>query len=111
VKVGRNLQSIIIAAALFAGLGIFSAALLLPSWKAMLKIKQELAGKQQQVETVSKTIVEGMEKFKKEKEALVKEYETLIDKLPMKNSFPELLNKISQQTQELSVEVIAINRL
>ena len=111
MKIGRNLQSIIITAILFAGLLGFALFVVYPSAKKMIDLKKELETKRQEVENVSKTIVSGMKQFKKEFEALEKEYESLNERLPLKNSFSELLNKISKQTESLPVDVIAINRL
>ncbi|MBN1521767.1 MAG: type 4a pilus biogenesis protein PilO [Candidatus Aureabacteria bacterium] len=111
MKVGRNLQSIIIASVLFVGVVVFGSVVIYPSFTQMIRKKQELDKKQEEVDNVSKTIVKGMTQFKKEFEDLEKEYENLTEKLPLKNSFPELLNQISRQTEALPVEVIAINRL
>ena len=111
MKFGRNLQSIIIAIALFTALIVFSLAMVYPSVKKMLDKKQALYKKQTELENVRNTMVKGSQQFKKEFNALEKEYESLQERLPVKSSFPELLNQISLHTEKLSKEVVAINKL
>ena len=111
MKVGRNLQSIIIATVLFIGLLGLGLGVIYPSAKKMITIKKEVETKRKEVEKVSKTIVRGMKQFKKEFKVLENEYGSLNKRLPLINSFSELLNRISKQTENLPVQVIAINRL
>ena len=111
MKIGRNLQSIVISTVLFTGLLVFLFVLVLPSREKMLADKKELDAKSKEVENVSKTIVSGMNQFKKEFDDLEKEYEALSKRLPLKSSFSEILNQISKQTENLPIQVMSNNKL
>jgi Tfp pilus assembly protein PilO len=111
MKIGRNLQSIIMAGVLVLGFFLFSFAVFYPALSKMVQKKKELIEKRQKADNINKTIVNGMNQFRKEMENLKKENETLDVRLPMNSSFPELLNQISKETEKLDVQIMTINRL